>query len=363
MKMTNTIIMSSIISSLCATSAFATNGSELIGYGAKSRGMGGIGIATFVGTDAILKNPAMLMDNTGNQLNIGNSVMISMPEKTTPDGSTYEYGTVGYTLPNIGYIHNINDTLVVGIDLAATGGGAISYDTDPALGQLSGMNSKMGVIDIAPAIAYKMGNFSLGLAAIYTMVMIDAENNAFTSDYAISTDTGFLLGLSYKFDQLTLGFSYKSERDYDTTDANFGQKKGTLPSHRGIGIGYTSKNTHLGFEVQNIGWDDASNGAFSNQLVVMLGVSQEYTEELTLRAGLNYADNSPVPDDIVDQTLSVQPLHVTTHLTTGLSYDIAKDIALDGAATYALPESRTGTSGTTYKTSQILLSLGATIKF
>ena len=361
--MKNKILLASVVASMLTTTAFATNGSELIGYGAKSRGMGGIGIATFTGTDAILKNPAMLMDNTGNQLNIGDNVMIAMPEKTLPNGTTYEYGTVGYTLPNIGYIHNINDSFVVGIDLAATAGGAISYETDPALGPLSGMNSKMGVIDVAPAIAYKYDNFSIGLSAIYTMVIIDVENNAATSDFDISTDTGFLLGVSYQLDKLTLAFSYKSERDYDTTDAAFGQKKGTIPSHRGFGIGYTTEGTHIGFEVQNIGWDSASDGAFSNQVVVMIGGSQEVGEDVTLRVGLNYADNSPVPDDIVDQTLAVMPFHVTTHVAGGLSYDITKDVAIDTAVTYALPAERTGVSGTSYEVSQLMLSLGATIKF
>ena len=358
------ILLTTVLASLLSTSAFATNGSELIGYGAKSRGMGGIGIATFTGTDSILKNPAILTYNTGDQLNIGNSVMISMPEQTRADGTTYDYSTVGYTLPNIGYIHNLNDNLVVGIDLAATGGGAISYDTDPALGQLSGLSSKMGIIDVAPAVAYKYNNFSIGLSAIYTMVMIDVENDNANSSYDTSTDTGFLVGLSYQLDKLTLAFSYKSERDYDTTDATFGQKKGTIPSHRGFGIGYTTEGTHIGFEVQNIGWDSASNGAFSNQVVVALGASQKYSDELTLRAGLNYADNSPVPDTLVDSTLSVQPLHVTTHLTAGLSYTILKDVLIDAATTYALPETRVSdTSGTEYETSQIMLSLGATIKF
>ena len=361
--MKNKILLTSVVASLLATTAFATNGSELIGYGAKSRGMGGIGIASFTGTDAMLKNPAMLTDNTGNQLNIGDNVQIAMPEKTLPNGTTYEYGTVGYTLPNIGYLHNLNDSFVVGIDLAATGGGAISYETDPALGPLSGMNSKMGVIDIAPAIAYKYDNFSIGLSAIYTMVIIDVENDNATSDFDISTDTGFLLGVSYQLDKLTLAFSYKSERDYDTTDVTFGQKKGTLPSHRGFGIGYTTEGTHIGFEVQNIDWDSASDGYYSNQVVVMIGGSQEIGEAVTLRAGLNYADNSPVQDDKVDATLAVMPFHVTTHVAGGFSYNITKDVAIDTAVTYALPAERTGASGTVYEVSQLMLSLGATIIF
>lgn len=361
--MKNKILLTSVIASMLVTTAFATNGSEFIGYGAKSRGMGGIGIATFTGTDVILKNPAMLTQNTGNQLNIGNSVLFSMPEQTKPDGTKFDYSRIGYTLPNIGYIHNLSDNLVVGIGLAATGGGGFEYETSAALGPLSGLSQKMGIIDVAPAIAYKYNNFSIGLSAIYTMVMIDIENNMFSSDYDISGDTGFLLGVSYQLDKLTLAFSYKSERDYDTTDANFGQKKGTIPSHRGFGIGYTTGGTHIGFEVQNIGWDSASNGVFANQVVVAVGASQEMNEKLTLRAGINYADNSPVEDASVDATLSVQPFHVTTHATGGLSYLVTKDIAIDAAATYAFSEERTGVSGTIYETSQLMLSLGATIKF
>lgn len=362
--MKNKILLMSVVTSMLVTSAFATNGSELIGYGAKSRGMGGIGIASFVGTDVVLKNPAMLMQNTGNQLNIGNNVMISMPEQTRANGKSYDYSKVGYTMPNIGYLHNLSDNLVIGFNLASTGGGGVAYGSDAALLGLSGLVQTMGVIDVAPAIAYKYDNFSIGFSYIYTMVIINAENDMLgKADFDISTDTGFLIGVSYQLDQLTLGFSYKSERDYDTTDTAFGQKKGTIPSHRGFGIGYTTKGTHIGFEVQNIGWDSASDGLYANQVTIGVGVSQEVNEELTVRGGINYADNSPVPDTAVDLTLPFQPFHVTTHLTTGFSYDITKDVAIDAAATYALPETRTGTSGTSYETSQIMLSLGATIKF
>ena len=45
---------------LSATSAFATNGDNLIGFSAKSRAMGGTGIANFNGADAALTNPALL---------------------------------------------------------------------------------------------------------------------------------------------------------------------------------------------------------------------------------------------------------------------------------------------------------------
>ena len=45
---------------LGATSAYATNGSNLIGVGAKARGMGGVGIGVSHGAESALVNPAMI---------------------------------------------------------------------------------------------------------------------------------------------------------------------------------------------------------------------------------------------------------------------------------------------------------------
>ena len=57
MKSTVNLLITAGIA-MSATSVFATNGDSLIGLGAKSRAMGGTGIAHYNGAESATSNPA-----------------------------------------------------------------------------------------------------------------------------------------------------------------------------------------------------------------------------------------------------------------------------------------------------------------
>ena len=61
---------------LGATSAFATNGDNLIGLSAKSRGMGGVGIATSFGAESALSNPALISTVKDNEVSFGGTIFM-----------------------------------------------------------------------------------------------------------------------------------------------------------------------------------------------------------------------------------------------------------------------------------------------
>ena len=62
---------------LGATSAFATNGSVMIGMGAKTRGMGGTGIGVGHGAESALSNPALITTIKGeNEISFGGTVFM-----------------------------------------------------------------------------------------------------------------------------------------------------------------------------------------------------------------------------------------------------------------------------------------------
>jgi len=56
---------------LGTTSVFATNGSALIGMGAKARGMAGLGIGMSHGAESALVNPALITSVKGTEVSFG----------------------------------------------------------------------------------------------------------------------------------------------------------------------------------------------------------------------------------------------------------------------------------------------------
>jgi long-chain fatty acid transport protein len=72
-------------------------------------------------------------------------------------------------------------------------------------------------------------------------------------------------------------------------------------------------------------WDD--------QNVIQLGLSYQYSDAVTLRAGYNHASN-PVPDEFVNFLF---PAIVENHYTTGIGYVISKASSVDFALSY-VPE-------------------------
>ncbi|WP_304546016.1 hypothetical protein [Sulfurimonas microaerophilic] len=69
---------------LGATSAFATNGSTLIGMGAKSRGMAGTGIGMTHGAESALTNPALITSVKNTEVSFGGTLF--MPDVNTNIG-------------------------------------------------------------------------------------------------------------------------------------------------------------------------------------------------------------------------------------------------------------------------------------
>ncbi len=66
---------------LLSTSLYATNGDHLIGIGAKSLGMGGVGIAISHGAESALANPALITGVQNKEVSFGGTIF--MPDVET----------------------------------------------------------------------------------------------------------------------------------------------------------------------------------------------------------------------------------------------------------------------------------------
>jgi long-chain fatty acid transport protein len=70
---------------------------------------------------------------------------------------------------------------------------------------------------------------------------------------------------------------------------------------------------------------------WKDQDVIMLGAAYKFTPQLTLRGGVNLANN-PVPNEVTNPLF---PAIVKNHLTGGLGYAFSPQSSVDISTTYA----------------------------
>lgn len=215
----------------------------------------------------------------------------------------------------------------------------------------------------------------------------DFSNDDKYSGQAKGTGFGGKIGMTYKVDNtLTVGASYHTQTSLsdlkgDATLSMNVNMPGAMtipvsgeirvkdfqwPSTIALGAAYrpseqwmltadykrikwseTMKNFHMVFVADNV----AANGAFAgtnidvtlpqewdDQNIIMLGAQYKYNKNLTVRAGLNVANN-PVPDEHVNPLF---PATVERHYTVGFGYNFDKNHSIDASLAHAPATKVTG---------------------
>ena len=259
----------SVALALSATSVFATNGDNLIGLGAKSRAMGGVGVATKFGAESGLANPALI---SGNEVSFGGTYFApSVDFKNSasamgPDGayhpadqSDYESSAADKSvIPEVAISMEVNKNFTWGVGMYGVAGMGVDYRDDTAVlgslnkanatpqnpsgftpstdgkdyfGTMNGTNNMLTNLQLmrfAVPLAYNVSGFSIGIAPILQYGSLSMAYNAgqYYSDAmgnnhntmtgrGVSQDLGFgyQFGLGYEITGLTLGLSYTSAID------------------------------------------------------------------------------------------------------------------------------------------------------
>ena len=135
----------------------------------------------------------------------------------------------------------------------------------------------------------------------------------------------------------------------------------------------------LAADVKSIGWADAMKSLnmrfdstgytgsvsfampqnWKDQTVLNLGMAWKANEQVTLRAGLNLADN-PIPESLVNPLF---PATVKNHMTLGLGYKVSDAGEFNAAVTLAPASTVTNASGITISHEQTNLQLMYTQRF
>jgi len=286
--------------------ANATNGAWLIGFGAKSRSMGGTGVADNRGGLAAAFNPATMIES-GNRFDIGADIFMP-PRKVKHESSP---GVLGFTeeesnnnifvIPNMGGTYQWNEKMTIGFAFIGAGlqteynqsvnsdsckrvnnGQIPNYTTCPPtfynFNNLGGPEAGIELMQmqVLPSIAYKLNDqHSIGATFVMAASYFRAEGlEAFSAlgfssgagdmtsgSWDSSYGAGLRLGWLGKFakNKLRVGVNYSSRVYMQKLDAYknlFAEQGGfDIPESyaAGIAFDFTPKITAT-FDIQRINW-------------------------------------------------------------------------------------------------------------
>ena len=387
-KMKRTIKLAVVAAlALGTTSAFATNGSALIGEGAQTRGMAGLGIGMSHGAESALVNPALITSVENTEVSFGGTLFMPDVKSDLMGGGMKESSANKNVIPEVSIASKVNDNFYWGVGMWGTAGMGTDYRSAD-----SNMNmvTNLQLMQFGVPLAYKVGGLSLAVTPLVQYGALDINYYNPMSDSNVGAgaaqdlEMGYNLGASYTTGGLTLGAVYKSQIDMrytgqlSTAMQGFGlpYTNNTLstPAEVGAGMSYKFGGSTLGFDWKQIQWSKAKgyeDFAWNNQNVFTVGY--EYaTKDWAARLGYNYA-KSPITEQANGLTNTFNllgfPAIVESHYAVGGSYNFSPKTALDLAFTYAPQVTNTyanfgaGTGEITTKHSQTGVSAQLDYKF
>ena len=339
---------------LGTTSAFATNGSTLMGLGAKSRAMGGTAIGVAHGAENGLANGALITSVENTEISFGGTIF--MPDVTFDNGTGAGAKTSDAdmnVIPEVSIATKVTDNFYFGIGMWGTAGMGVDYRDEAANFK---MVTNLQLMQFGVPLAYTIADFSLAITPVlqYGALDINYDAGAGSTGSGVAQDLafGFNLGAAYEISGVTIGAIYKSQIDMNYDEqlsaamAGFGvtyaNEELSTPAEIGIGASYSMDEHTIAIDYKQIKWEDAEgykDFAWEDQDVILIGY--EYaTDGWEARVGYNYA-SSPITDQGVPGTLLNTfnllgfPAIVESHVTVGGSYYLNKQTTVDLALAYA----------------------------
>ncbi|MDZ4140573.1 MAG: outer membrane protein transport protein [Methylotenera sp.] len=377
-----------LLALVVSTQAYATDGYFSHGYGVKSQGMGGVGIALPQDALAAASNPAG-MGLIGDRVDFG--LTWFRPERESEISGNILPGvnntfdandSKNFFIPEFGYNRQINPDVTLGVSVYGNGGMNTDYKSGiPLFGSTKSSGVDLAQLIVAPTVTWKLSpaqtiGVSLNLAyqrfeakglqgfAGLSTSPDNLTDNGHDNSYGAGLHVGWI-GLVN--DIVTLGATYQSR----TYMSKFDKYKGLfaeqgdfdIPSTYGIGI--AAKATPaltLAADIQRINYSDvdsvgnaslpnltnglgSDNGAgfgWRDVTAVKLGASYIYSENLTLRGGYNHANQPIRSRDTFFNILA--PGVVEDHVTLGATWVLANKAELSFAYMHAFENRVNGKS-------------------
>lgn len=344
--------------------AFATNGYFQHGYGIKSQGMAGVGIALPQDALAAANNPAG-QAFLGNRADLGLTWFVpkrgaEVVGSPVISGNYDGNGTSNFFIPEFGYVTQLSPNLAAGVAVYGNGGMNTDYAVNPfaGFGATGPLYMNLEQLFVSPALSWKLNpQHALGIAANLGYQRFSLKGgDAFAgsssdplnlTNRGTDSSTGFGVRLGWTGQvspSLTLGATWASKvrmGRFDKYQGLFaGQGDFDVPANYGLGAAWrATDDLTLALDVQRIEYSDVKSvgnplanllagnllgsgngGGFGwrDVTATKLGMSYVYSHDLTLRAGYSH-NTQPIP---ADQTLFniIAPGVIKRHLSLGGSW-------------------------------------------
>jgi long-chain fatty acid transport protein len=296
--------------SVIPLSSYATNGYFLIGYGAKSRSMGGVGVAYGQDGLAAAANPAAMADVEVDTMRIDAGAELFLPNRSafhdsdTLGGNNEKSGSNEFLIPTMGAIYKFNRKLTIGLAVIGNGANTRYDQTVPGKPNCVNGNSPEGVgsyffnfncnadsqtvgvnllqAQMLPSFAYSVNkNHTFGASVAIAVQSFRAyglgafEDLGFAGEGATGTSgngNDFSYGAGVRFGwlgkffdkRLSLGANYASRvymTKFDKYDQLFAEQGDfDIPEHFALGLAFklTDKLT-VATDVQKIMYSDIAS--------------------------------------------------------------------------------------------------------
>jgi long-chain fatty acid transport protein len=381
------------LSLIAATTLHATNGDNLIGIGAKARGMGGTGIAISHGAESALSNPALITSVEGTEISFGGTLFAptitttlnGAPGVPLPPQGAYESDANLNMIPEVSIATKIDDNWYIGIGMWGTAGMGVDYSKAKfaplTQGQFGNFNmvTNLQLLQFGVPIAYKTGGLSVAITPVLQYGNLDINYRSPTPVGTIANvgtglaqdfGFGFNAGAVYDFSQdgvegLTVGINYKSaiKMKYDgqittamkpflnplagASDPLFSIGD-TLeqPEEYGVGIAYEMGEHTIAFDYRKVNWSSTKGyGDFGWEDGDVYAVGYQYAEDnWAVRVGYNHSTSVVVEGR--DPRLNFFnllgfPATAEDHYTVGGTYEVSKSFSVDLAYVYEPTSTKT----------------------
>ena len=362
--------------------AYATNGMFVIGVGAKSRAMGGVGIGYTQDAFNNAQNPASLTE-LGIRLDLDAiffrpSRQATMPDsRGAPNGGnpvTYKSGATLFVIPAMAGAYKFSRKMSIGFSFHGAGGGSTRYTRLAPNGEnflnplgRQEVGDTLGVLlfnaQMAMSAAYRVNkNSAIGASIVggiqqfrayglglFQPFSSDPENLSNRgNDYAYGA--GIRLGWKGRFfDRLSLGAAYQSRIYFTKFDKYAGlfAEQGSLDTPENIGVGIAielTKKLDLAFDVLRVNYSDVAaignpvtqllvaklgdkdgpGFGWEDQTIYKVGLKYNWNSMWDIHLGFNHA-KSPIPSDqLLFNTLA--PAVTEDHITLGTTYRPNKEM-------------------------------------
>jgi len=379
MQFLRQLFLAGVLASLISP-AFATNGYLAHGYGIKSRGMAGTGVALPQETLSAAINPASIAF-IGNRVDI--SAAVFSPRRSYDvTGGTAQPGELApgkvdsgreyFVLPEMGATWQLNDHSAFGLTLYGNGGMNTDYSAkDANNGGMGTFGAGTAGVDLAqlflaPTFAHRFDNdAAIGVSAILAYQTFEAKglanfsglsnsaqnltNNGHEDSFGAGINLGFILPV---VETITLGGGFRSRvymselDDYQGLFAEQGDMD--IPASATIGLAWKStEQLTVLLDVQKtwyssidavgntmqpafntcgasgpvnsscLGGDEGIGFGWKDMTTVKFGVQYEAANDWTWRAGYSHG-NQPIPETEVFFNI-LAPGVMEQHFTAGFT--------------------------------------------